>query len=58
MIRFTRLAVGFCGKFENLTAAVALHVAHYDFCRVRGTLKVAPAMEAGVISELWTIEDL
>jgi hypothetical protein len=57
--RFTRLSLGFSKKLENLAAAVALHVAHYDFCRVHGSLdKITPAMAAGVINELWTIEDL
>ena len=58
MKRFTRLTLGFSKKLENLAAAVALHVAHYNFCRIHGTLKVTPAMAAGVIAELWTIEDL
>jgi IS1 family transposase len=58
MKRFTRLALGFSKKLENLAAAVALHVAHYNFCRIHGTLKMTPAMAAGVIDELWTIEDL
>jgi len=35
-----------------------LHVAHYNFCRIHGSLKMTPAMAAGVIGELWTIEDL
>lgn len=58
MKRFTRLTLGFSKKLKNLAAAVALHVAHYNFCRVHGSLKVTPAMAAGVINELWTIEDL
>jgi hypothetical protein len=58
MKRFTRLSLGFSKKLENLAAAVALHVAHYNFCRIHGSLKVTPAMAAGVIGELWTIEDL
>ena len=36
MKRFTRLSLGFSKKLENLAAAVALHVAHYNFCRVHG----------------------
>jgi hypothetical protein len=44
---------------ENLAAAIALHVAHYNFCRVHNSLeKITPAIAAGVIGELWTIEDL
>jgi len=58
MKRFTRLSLGFSKKLENLAAAVALHVAHYNFVRVHSSLKVTPAMAAGVIDDLWTIEDL
>jgi IS1 family transposase len=58
MRRFTRLSLGFSKKLENLAAAVALHVAHYNFVRIHGSLKVTPAMAAGVVKELWTIEDL
>jgi hypothetical protein len=58
MRRFTRLSLGFSKKLENLAAAVALHVAHYNFCRVHSTLKMTPAMAAGVVSELWTLDDL
>lgn len=58
MRRFTRLSLGFSKKLENLAAAVALHVAHYNFCRVHGTLKMTPAMAAGVVRELWTLDDL
>ena len=38
--------------------AVALHFAHYNFCRIHQSLKVTPAMEASVTGKLWTIEDL
>ena len=38
MKRFTRLALGFSKKLENLAAAVALHFAHYNFCRRHGTI--------------------
>ena len=58
MKRFTLLSLGFSKKLENLAAAVSLHVAHYNFCRIHGSLKVTPAMAAGVIRELRTIEDL
>jgi hypothetical protein len=58
MRRFTRLSLGFSKKLENLAAAMALHVAHYNFCRIHGSLKLTPAMAAGVIGELWTIENL
>lgn len=58
MKRFTRLALGFSKKLENLAAAVALHVAHYNFCRVHGSLKMTPAMAAGLTDHIWEIEEL
>jgi IS1 family transposase len=58
MRRFTRLTNAFSKKLENLKAAVALHFAHYNFVRVHKTLRVTPAMEAGVTNRLWTISDL
>jgi IS1 family transposase len=58
MRRFTRLTNGFSKKIENHGHAVALHFMHYNFCRVHKTLRVTPAMEAGLASEVWTLEDL
>ena len=58
MKRFTRLALGFSKKLENLAAAVALHVAYYNFCRVHSTIRVTPCMEAGVTHEVWSLDDL
>ena len=58
MRRFTRLTNGFSKKFENLKSAVALHFAHYNFCRIHKTLSVTPAMEAGITKRLWDIKDL
>ena len=58
MRRFTRLTNGFSKKLENLKAAVALHFAHYNFVRIHRTIKVTPAMEAGIMDELWTIPKL
>lgn len=57
MRRFTRLTNGFSKKLENLKAAVALHFAHYNFCRVHTTLRVTPAMQAGLADHVWTILD-
>jgi IS1 family transposase len=54
--RFARLSLGFSKKLENLAAAVALHVAYHNFCRRHGTLRVTPAMEAGVTDELWKLD--
>jgi IS1 family transposase len=58
MRRFTRLSLGFSKKLANLRAAVALHVFHYNFCRIHSRLKRTPAMAAGVTERLWTIGDL
>ncbi len=58
MRRFTRLTNAFSKKLENLKAAVALHFAYYNFVRIHSTLRVTPAMAAGVSSKLWSIEDL
>ena len=58
MRRFTRLTNAFSKKLDNLKAAVALHFAHYNFVRIHKTLRVTPAMEAGVTNRLWSISDL
>jgi hypothetical protein len=58
MRRFTRLTNAFSKKLENLRAAVALHFAHYNLVRLHKTLRVTPAMAAGVTDRLWSIEDL
>ena len=58
MRRFTRLTNGFSKKIENHGHAVALHFMHYNFCRVRKTLRVTPAMEAGISNHVWTLEEL
>ncbi len=56
--RFTRLTNAFSKKLENHVAAVALYVAHYNFCRVHETLRVTPAMQLGVTAHVWTIGEL
>ncbi len=58
MRRFTRLTNGFSKKIENHGHAVALHFMHYNFCRVHKTLRVTPAMEAGISNHIWTLEEL
>lgn len=58
MRRFTRLTNAFSKKIENLRAAVALHFAHYNFVRVHSSLRVTPAMAAGVSSTLWSMQEL
>ena len=58
MRRFTRLTNAFSKKVENHAHAVALHFMLYNFVRVHQTLRVTPAMEAGLVDRLWTIEDI
>jgi len=58
MRRFTMLTNAFSKKIENLGHAVALHFMHYNFCRIHQTLRVTPAMAAGVTDRLWEIEDI
>ncbi len=58
MRRFTRLTNAFSKKIENLRAAVALHFAHYNMVRIHKTLRVTPAMAAGVANNLWSMEEL
>ena len=58
MRRFTRLTNGFSKKIDNLNYAVALHFMNYNFCRIHKTLRVTPAMAAGVSNKLWSIEDI
>ncbi len=58
MRRFTRLTNAFSKKIENHGHAVALHFMHYNFVRIHKTLRVTPAMEAGLANHPWTIEEL
>jgi IS1 family transposase len=58
MRRFTRLTNAFSKKVENLEHAVALHFMYYNYVRIHQSLKVTPAMEAGVTDKLWNIEDI
>jgi hypothetical protein len=58
MRRFTRLTNAFSKKLENLKAACALHFAHYNFCRVHSSLRVTPAMAAGLTTEVWPLSRL
>jgi IS1 family transposase len=58
MRRFTRLTNAFSKKLANLKAACALHFAHYNFCRVHSSLRVTPAMAAGIASEIWPLSSL
>ena len=56
--RFTRLTNAFNKKLANLKASVALHYAHYNFVRIHRTLRMTPAMAAGVTDRLWSVEEL
>ena len=56
--RFTRLTNAFSKQVENHTAAVARHFMYYNFCRVHQTLRVTPAMEAGIASHGWNISEI
>lgn len=58
MRRFTRLTNAFSKKVENLQAAVGLHFAHYNFVRLHRSLRITPAMAAGVSDHLWSMEEL
>ena len=58
MRRFTRLTNAFSKKIENLEHAVNLHYMYYNFARVHQTLRVTPAMEAGVSGHVWSIEEI
>jgi IS1 family transposase len=56
--RMTRLTNAFSRKFDNHWAALCLHFAHYNFCRVHKTLRVTPAMESGLTDHVWSIREL
>ena len=58
MRRFTRLTNAFSKKIENLEAAVALHFMYYNFCRIHQSLRITPAMAAGVSDHVWEISDI
>jgi IS1 family transposase len=58
MRRMTRLTNGFSKKWGNLEAAYSLWFAYYNFCRVHASLRVTPAMEAGITEHIWTIAEL
>ena len=58
MRRFTRLTNGFSKKLENRIAAISLHFMYYNFVRIHQTLRVTPAMAAGVTDRVWEIADI
>ena len=58
MRRYTRLTNGFSKKVENLAHAVALHFMFYNFGRIHQTLRVTPAMQAGLTDHVWSLEEI
>jgi len=56
--RFTRLTNAFSKKLENMKAALCLYFAWYNFCRVHTSLRVTPAMQAGIADYVWGVGDL
>lgn len=58
MRRFTRLTNAHSKKIENHIASIAIHYLHYNFCRVHETIRVTPAMQAGIADHVWSIEEM
>jgi hypothetical protein len=58
MRRFTRLTNGFSKKFENHAAMVAIHAVYYNFARIHKTLRITPAMAAGLSDHVWSLEEI
>jgi hypothetical protein len=58
MRRFTRLTNAFSKKMENHCHAIALHFVYYNFAKIHKTLRVTPAMEAGLTKDVMTIEEI
>lgn len=58
MRRFTRLTNAFSKKVENHESAIALHYMYYNFARIHQTLRVTPAMEAGIADHVWSLEEI
>jgi IS1 transposase len=58
MRRLTRLTNAFSKRIESHRAAIALHFGFYNFCQLHGSLRVTPAMEAGVTDHVWSVAEL
>ena len=58
MRRFTRLTNGFSKKVENHQHMLSLYFMYYNFCRIHQTLRVTPAMEAGITDHVWSLEEI
>jgi hypothetical protein len=58
MRRFTLLTTGFSKKVENHEHFVAIHYMHYNFARIHQTMRMTPAMEAGINDHVWSLEEI
>jgi hypothetical protein len=58
MLRFTRLTNGFSKKVENHIAMVAIHAVYYNSARIHKTLRITPAMAAGLSERVWSLEEI
>jgi hypothetical protein len=58
MRRFTRLTNGFSKELENHEHAVAIHYMYYNFDRIHQSLRVTPAMEAGISDHVWDLDEI
>lgn len=58
MRRFTRLTNAFSEKVENDKHALAIFMMFYNFARIYQSLRVTPAMEAGITDHVWTLEEI
>lgn len=58
MRRFTRLTNAFSKKLQDHEAAIALHFVYYNFARVHQSLRITPAMAAGVADHFWSLEEI
>lgn len=58
MRRFTRLTNAFSKKIENHMAAISMHYMHYNFCRIHQSLRITPAMAAGVSDHVWSLDEV
>ena len=56
--RFTRLTNGYSKKLENHKHALAIHYLHYNFARIHHTLRVTPAMQAGIADHVWELSEI
>ncbi len=56
--RLTRLTYAFSRSWDKLRAALALHFAYYNLCRIHGSLRITPAMAAGIADHVWTLDEL